>query len=275
MLHSSKVAVKLGKGGINNNLLTPGATQRAINALHTHLESIKPFGEMHSIKVIATSAVRDAENKAEFAQQLFEATGLTLHIISGHEEANYIFNGVKLAMGKIPDHSLIMDIGGGSNEFILVKNNQVAWKQSFPTGIARVVEQFQISNPIKAQECEDIKAWFEVNMAELWTLKNYKINTLIGCSGSFDTVADITENIAPNTKIRKAHKISIADFNTVCTQLIASTTEDRLAMQTMEEMRVEMIVSALLLIQLIVEKFAISQITQTDYSLKDGALLSN
>ncbi|MFV0554850.1 MAG: phosphatase [Mangrovibacterium sp.] len=274
LLHSSKVAVKLGKGGINNNQLTKEATQRAIHALLTHLDSMKPFGKMDDIRVIATSAVRDAVNKAEFAQQLKDATGLDLTIISGDEEASYIFEGVKFALGEIPDNALIMDIGGGSNEFILVKNNQVAWKRSFPTGIARVVERFDISDPIQSQECEAIKDWFEKMMPELQELPAHEISTLIGCSGTFDTVADEMEGIAPNSKIRKALPISIADFKRVFQKLYGSTDAERRLMPSIEVMRVEMIVPALLLIDFIIQKFNISLIIQTDYSLKEGALQS-
>ncbi len=274
ILHTSKVAVKLGEGGINNGNITPEATQRAIHALNTHLESMKAYGAINNIQVIATSAVRDAQNKTNFAKQIKEATQLDLTIINGNEEANYIFKGVQLALKNIPDNCLIMDIGGGSNEFIIVKNNQIAWKQSFPTGIARVIERFKLSNPITNTQCEEINQWFEENMLNLWEqIQQHNINTLIGCSGSFDTIVDIIENTEPNTKTRINQPITIAQFNNVATQLITSTTQQRIELKTIENMRVEMIVPAILLIQLVVRKFAIQQIIQTDYSLKEGALL--
>lgn len=272
ILHTSKESVKLGKGGISNKLLTPEATERAIHALQTHLRTIQGYGEMNSIEVIATSAVRDALNKDNFAQQLKDATNLNLNIIDGDQEASYIFDGVKLAIENIPDGTLIMDIGGGSNEFIFIKNNEIAWKQSFPTGIARVVEQFHISNPILISEAQEISRWFEAMMPELWKLQENKINVLIGSSGTFDTIADSIDQISPNSTIRKAKSIAISDFEQFFQVLIKSSFAERLAMPTIEEMRVEMIVPALILIDLVLKKLSIPTIIQTDYSLKEGVL---
>ncbi|MFV0521519.1 MAG: phosphatase [Mangrovibacterium sp.] len=275
ILHTSKVEVKLGKGGINNNRLTKEATKRAVHALNTHLKSMKSYGKIDSINVIATSAVRDARNKVEFVQEIKKITGLELNIISGEKEAEYIFEGVKFALGKIPDGGLIMDIGGGSNEFIIVKDNRIVWKQSFPTGIARVVERFPISDPISDLEYQEIMSWFDKNMQELWEQgKTHEISTLIGCSGTFDTLVDTIDGVKPNCKFRKAQHISQIDFNRICSQLVNSTLLERLGMDTMEQMRVEMIVPAMLLIQLVMRKFSIQNIIQTDYSLKEGVFSS-
>jgi exopolyphosphatase/guanosine-5'-triphosphate,3'-diphosphate pyrophosphatase len=272
LLHQGKVGVKLGKGGINKNLLTPEAFERATHALNKHRETIRQFG-VDQVVTIATSAVRDASNKAEFEAHLLRQTGLRLEIISGEREAELIFKGVRLAFQNLPDHTLIMDIGGGSNEFIEIHDNQIHKKESFPLGMARVLDQLPVSDPIKPSEVETIAYWFDTGMQSLWKQLNGKqVSQLIGCSGAFDTVADLIDKTAPGTKVRQQQTIALSDFNRVADKVIYSTKAQRDLMTGMEPLRVEMIVPALILIRLVIQKLNISKIVQTDYALREGIL---
>ncbi|MBL7970813.1 MAG: phosphatase, partial [Prolixibacteraceae bacterium] len=151
ILYQGKEVVKLGKSGIDKNLLTSDGLERAITAIRKHQERIKQY-EVSEILVLATSAIREATNRAWFQQELEKRTGLTLHIISGEKEAGLIFKGVKLAFNQIGNRSLILDIGGGSNEFILTEAGEPIWKQSFPVGMARVIERIPPSDPITPEE---------------------------------------------------------------------------------------------------------------------------
>ncbi|RKD91377.1 Ppx/GppA phosphatase family protein [Mangrovibacterium diazotrophicum] len=272
ILHQGKVGVKLGKGGINKKMLTAEAFERAVSALKKHQETIARF-DAHKTITIATSAVRDADNKAEFTQALFDATGLELSVISGEEEARLIFDGVTLALDQIPANSLIMDIGGGSNEFIQTESNRVFWKESFPLGMARVVDGFKISDPILPSEIIAIESWFASGLANLWNQFNGKRATqLIGCSGAFDTLADLIDDTAPGTKARITQDISLNEFNLIADMIIRSTKSEREKLKAMEPLRVEMIVPAFILIRLVLRKLNISKITQTDFALREGVL---
>lgn len=272
ILYQGKVGVKLGKGGIHKNELTPEALQRALNALHTHQATIKRF-EAEKTIAIATSAVRDAANKADFCYQVKAQTGIELKVISGDEEAQTIFNGVVLALQNLDNNSLILDIGGGSNEFILPEQNSVCWKQSFPLGMARVVEQFPMSDPILESEIEAIENWFSQGLDDLWQqMQRVKTEQLIGCSGAFDTLADLIDNTPPGTRSRISKEISMAEFNRVATQIIHSTKSEREQLKAMEPLRIEMIVPAFLFIRLILKTLNINTIIQTDFALREGVL---
>ena len=272
ILYQGKVGVKLGKGGIHKNLLTAEAFERAARALKGHRQTILAYGA-EKIITIATSAVRDAANKAEFTAHLLKETGLQIKIISGDEEARLIFAGVKLAFGDLKGNNLILDIGGGSNEFIQTKNNDIIWKESFPLGMARVVEQFSISDPVTNDEIRAIEAYFHKGLDNLWKQnKETKTGQLIGCSGAFDTLADLIDQTAPGTKTRVSQKISLQDFERVCAEIIYSTKIQREQMTGMEPLRVEMIVPAVIFIRLVLKKLSIGKITQTDYALREGIL---
>lgn len=270
--YQGKEVVKLGKGGIHKSQLTEDGLQRAIQAIEKHQERINKFTSVETV-IIATSAIRDAVNKDWFAQQIKETTGLNLTIISGDQEAELIFNGVKLAFDQIANNSLILDIGGGSNEFILTLNNQPIWKQSFPIGMARIIGQIPPSDPITPEEIKAINLWFDESLKPLWKeTKNIQIPQLIGCSGAFDTIADLIDKTDPGTKIRIAQEITINDFDNIYNRLIASTANDRVQMKGMESIRVEMIVPSVLFIKLVIDRLNIKTIYQTDYALREGVL---
>lgn len=272
ILYQGKEGVKLGKGGINRNILTTEAFQRAEAALKKHLQTISSF-QTEEVVTIATSAVRDAVNKNEFSAYLLKETGLKLTIISGDEEADLIFKGVKMAFGQVPGNSLILDIGGGSNEFIVPVNNEIAWKKSFPLGMARVTGQFSISDPVRPEEITAIEAYFENGLAGLWTqLEGQSTERLIGCSGAFDTLADLLDETVPGSKFRITQDIRLNDFEHLYMKIIRSTTDQREKMTGMDPLRLEMIVPSFIFINLVLKRLNITAITQTGFSLREGVL---
>jgi len=272
LIYQGKEVVKLGKNGIGKNLLTEDGLERAILAISKHQERIDPFNPSE-IVVIATSAIRDAGNRDWFTHEIKASTGLDLQIISGEKEAELIFNGVKLAFGQIEDYSLILDIGGGSNEFILTEGGMPVWKESFPLGMARIIEQIPPSDPITADEIHQIVQWFESRLEALWNrMQNCPISMLIGCSGAFDSLADLIDQTDAGIKTRIRQKITLHDFNRIYEQLIASTTAQRLKMKGLESIRVEMMVPSVIFIKMVIEKLNIQHIIQTDYALREGVL---
>ncbi|HAH23445.1 MAG TPA: phosphatase [Prolixibacteraceae bacterium] len=267
-----KEVVKLGKSGMDNNLLTQDGLERTILAISKHLARIRKYYPQE-IVIIATSAIREAANRDWFAQEVKARTGLELQIVSGEKEADLIFKGVKLAFGKIDDHSLILDIGGGSNEFILTESGIPVWKESFPLGMARIIEQIPPSDPITGEEIRLMQYWFESRLETLWTrLQHIDISMLIGCSGAFDTVADLIDQTDAGTQTRIRQEIKMNDFYRIYEQLVSSTTAQRMKMKGMESIRIEMIVPSVIFIKMILERLNIRQIYQTDFALREGVL---
>jgi exopolyphosphatase/guanosine-5'-triphosphate,3'-diphosphate pyrophosphatase len=272
ILYQGKEVVKLGKNGIDKNQLTEDGLYRAIQAIRNHRHRIREQ-EVSEVVLLATSAIREASNRDWFQEELEKNTGLQLHVISGEREAELIFKGVKLAFGEIDDYSLILDIGGGSNEFILTKARKPVWKQSFPLGMARVIEQFPPSDPITPEEINQMTSWFESRLETLWNRTlNAGVTHLIGCSGAFDTLADLIDQTPAGTKTRIRQEIRTDEFNRIYQLLIQSTTSERIRMKGMEPIRIEMIVPSVIFIKLVIERLKIQKIDQTDYALREGVL---
>src|SRR5687767_14440041 len=139
--HRERTAVKIGLGGINQGIIQEKGIERAIQALKTFKASI----DQHSISKIfafGTSALRNAHNANEVVEKIMLTTNIDVKIILGDKEAEFIYKGVRSAMelGNVP--SLIVDIGGGSVEFIIANREEVFWKKSVEIGAQRLLEKF-------------------------------------------------------------------------------------------------------------------------------------
>lgn len=272
ILHQSKMLVRLGDKKIKNNRISAEATRRVIRSLSTQNEIIKKY-QVQKISVIATSAVREASNKIEFLDKISNASGWIVKIVSGEKEAELIFEGVLLALGNMEQPTIILDIGGGSNELILAHKSEMLWKESQPTGMARVVTQFALSDPLKPEEFIILKNFFEArHQAAFEQCRHFDVKTLVGCSGAFDTIADIIDQVNPGEKQRKKQQIKIKDFWNVFKLITQSTHQERIKLTGMDMVRVDLIVPAMVFIGQLIEESGITEIIQTDFALREGVL---
>jgi len=272
ILHQSKQLVKLGDDMIRDNEISPAATQRSLESFQKHKNRIREF-DVDRVKVIATSAVRSAANKVQYLEQLGEKSGWLVKLVSGEKEAELIFKGVLLAFKKIDAPALILDIGGGSNELILARHTEMLWKESRPTGMARVINQFSLSDPIGVEEIKNLQDYFaEQHARAIETAGKNSVKMLIGCSGAFDTIADMIDEVDPGEKQRIRQEISMADFYGVYEKLLKSTREQRVKMKGMDQVRVDLIIPAVILIEKLIREIGIETIVQTDFALREGVL---
>jgi len=275
ILLETKNAAKLGKGGINNRTITPEAMQRGIDALHQHLRTIADYS-VDKVVCIATAAIRSASNGQEFVKRVKDEVGLDINVIDGQKEAQLIFDGIKQVMPLGKEKVMVLDIGGGSNEFVIANNEGVFWKHSFDLGVARLLDKFAPANPITQAEIDTIEAYFRTELQLLFdALKQYPVKTLIGSSGSFDTVSAMIAAIHhPHLDMSKltSYHIHLNHFLELHQVYLKSTVEERTKMERMDPARVEMIVLASLFINFVVRECNIANIWQCSFALKEGAI---
>jgi exopolyphosphatase/guanosine-5'-triphosphate,3'-diphosphate pyrophosphatase len=275
-----KTGVKIGKGGMGKRQILPEAKARAIETL---LDFQNDFNCMkinpNQVFLYGTSAFRNAENRGEVLSAIQEATGYPVQIIDGEKEAEFIFEGV-LGSGAILENEtqLIVDIGGGSVEFILCKGKTPVWKKSFEVGGLRLLEKFQTQDPIPQEKQKELQEFAEMALGELWnTLISNPIDCLVGCSGSFETLAamEMARNGLDFSDLEEKGCISIPlkVFQFWANHLIPLPLSERLKIPGMMPLRAEMMVMAVLLIQLILNKTAAKSLRVSTYSLKEGALI--
>ncbi len=271
----TKYPAKLGKGGINKKEIVPEAFQRGLTAIETHLNTIQKYN-VSEIHCFATSAIRSSANGPEFVAAVKEKFDLDINVIPGDKEAELIFDGVKQVIPIGEQKVLIMDIGGGSTEFIIANKNGVIWKHSFNVGAARMLDLIQPSEPIQASEIEHLQSYAEAELGMLFEeLSKHNIATLIGSSGSFDTIAAmIAAEEHPYLDMTKItnYQIEYDLFVKLHQRYLKSTTEERMQMKKMEPHRVEMIVLASIFIKYIIDELKVPQVYQCAYALKEGAI---
>lgn len=271
----TKLAVKLGEGGIDKGFITPAAFQRGIDAIKHYKEMIDKF-EAEKTIAIATSAIRGASNGEDFIASVKKECDIDIQPISGDKEAEYIYWGVREAVKMNDETSLIIDIGGGSTEFIIASKQEVLWKQSFKLGAARLLEIIKPSNPITDDELATLKTYLRDTLQPLFeAVEKYPITELIGSSGSFDSLAEMIAlrfYTLDVLKDKTEYSFNINDIEAIHTSILKSTTEERLKMEGLVEMRVDMIVISSVIVDFIMHSFSIQKMKRSTYSLKEGVI---
>jgi exopolyphosphatase / guanosine-5'-triphosphate,3'-diphosphate pyrophosphatase len=274
-LYSDKIAVKLIETGDKKISISPEAFKRGISAIAAHYEVIRKF-DTRNIYAIATSGIRSSNNGQEFIQKLLTDFNIKVRVIDGNQEAELIYYGVKQT-GVLGDHTdLVIDIGGGSVEFIICNQSEIFWKHSFEIGAARLLHKFNPSDPIKEDEINKITDYLAEQLYPLIeAYKNFNIQSLIGSSGTFDTLAEMISHkfYAPGIlKGRNTYDFKLSDYHDIYDQLLKSTRAERLKTKGLIEMRVDMIVVSSILTTFILEKLGLKKMKLSTYALKEGVL---
>jgi len=268
-----KKHVKLGEGGITEGRIAPAAFERGIKAM----QDFKGVIDQHNVKAVygtGTAALRTAANGREFVEQVRSLTGISIDIIDGEREASLIYRGVREAV-PIQGSALIMDIGGGSVEFIFCDEKSVQFKKSYPIGAARLMALFHKSDPISTADINSVETHLDDLLVDLHeSLATYRPATLIGSAGAFETFADLAIR-----KFSLQYRTGLSGYRIERNQLLEviddirhSTHEERAADDKISPVRVDMIVTAAVLTAYVLKHASISEVMLSTYALKEGLL---
>ena len=266
-LYRERKFIKLGENGVERIGNAPYL--RGINALSSFKKVLDKYA-VDDVRVFGTAALRTASNGQQFVNEIKEKTNLDITLISGDEEARLIYLGVRQAVPFNSDTGMIMDIGGGSVEFIIADKNEIFWAQSFPIGVSVLRNEFHKEEPIAKNEIENIKEHLDNTLQPLKNiLKDYQVNNLIGASGTFD----VLELMLVQEKLSEVHsEVKTADFEPLYQEFLQTTLEERLQMPNLPNDRADMIIVALVLIEYILKLAKIKKITVSAYAMKEGML---
>ncbi|MES2419443.1 MAG: exopolyphosphatase [Bacteroidota bacterium] len=270
IIYKTNEPVKLGEDITKENLIIPAAFKRGIDCLIGFKAIIDQYA-VDLVKAVATSGARSAKNGQQFVNTAKNETGIVIDIIDGNKEAEYIYRGVKWS-GAISNGSLLMDIGGGSTEFILCDEEKLFWKKSYPIGAARLMQTFFKSDPISDIDKEAILQYLDHQLTELIAIcKFHQPKTLIGSAGAFETFAGMI-NPGLNFQEISQEPIALNAYTQLSETLIKASHNEREKMDGLVPLRVDMIVMACLLTNYVIEKLAIQELKLSTYDLKMGVL---
>lgn len=271
LVYTETIAVKLGEGGIGQDFISTEAYQRGINALQKFRQAID-LHDVTLIKTAATSAIRSASNGLDFVRDVNESTGIDLTVINGDEEARIIYEGVRAAV-HLDKTSVIVDIGGGSVEFIICNHEHILWKQSFPIGAARLMERFHHFDPIHANEIKAIEDHISKSTIELQQqLALHTPEVMIGSAGAFETFAEFQQPDFKADFDNPELELSLDQFKKTAEFIIGSSHSQRAKSKSIAPVRVDMIVVATVLTSYLIRLTGVKDLRLSVYSLKEGIL---
>lgn len=274
-LHEEKRAVKIGKGLTEKGEFTPEAMHRALEVLLAYAELIREWNP-EQVRVLATAGFRLSNNASVFIEQVYRETGLGIEVISGEHEAYLIYQGARHAYPMTDQSHLIMDIGGGSTEFIHCSNAGMHHCWSFAAGASRLLEVLPPSDPMNASDIKRIRSYLSEMLQSMTALLPDSIPVLIGTSGFFDTLEDmaVAGNYIPDQPGALYREVSPELFNHLYHLMLPLNVQQRAEFPGMIPFRAEMIMMAFELTRYIIERYEVQQIITTPYSMKEGAIFS-
>ncbi len=283
-LHREMRIVRLGQGVDATGSFAPDALDRTRAALVDYAGVLRRFG-VRKLRMVATSATRDAANRDEFfamtAGILGDVVpGAVAEVITGTEEAGLSFNGAVGELDPATAPFVVVDLGGGSTEVVLGDPAGVRAGYSADIGCVRMTERCLHSDPPTAVEVAEARGFVRERLDEaLAAVPVEQARTWVGVAGTFTTIAALAQGMsAYDAEAIHLSRIAFPDLLAVCAQLIAMTRAERAALGPMHEGRVDVIGGGAIVVQELArelgERAGIDEVVVSEHDILDGIALS-
>jgi len=265
--------VRLGRGVDRTGRLDPAALERTLALLTEYAEQVRVLAAS-ALRMCATSATRDASNRAEFVSGVHAVLGVEPEVVTGHDEAALSFAGAtrELAAGSpLEPPYLVVDIGGGSTEFVLGAQTVQA-ARSVDVGCVRLTERHLHDDPPTpaqlAAAAADIDRAIEAVRADVPV---ERARTLVGLAGSVTTVAALALGLPEYDAGRIHHaRIPAADVHAVAGRLAGMTRQERARLAVMHEGRVDVIAAGALVLDIVLDRLGADGVVASEHDILDG-----
>jgi exopolyphosphatase/guanosine-5'-triphosphate,3'-diphosphate pyrophosphatase len=266
-------------------LRTGRISEETMNRAVTTLRRFKQLADGHGVDLVittATSAVRESANAREFVEDVRNRVGLEVQVLPGVEEARLI----ALAVSEVTEfnnrRALIIDIGGGSTEFIVTSGGDPDLLLSAKLGAVRLTEQFITTEPVANNEYQHLKAHIRAELARIvWEIKESGYDFVIGTSG---TILNLVSAVSDAGEAKKgiddsafstfSQTITTGDLTKLNQKLLRMSMHDRGRVPGLDQERADIIVAGGLLLESILLELGADQITSCDWSLREGVILN-
>ncbi|GAB3954088.1 Ppx/GppA phosphatase family protein [Streptomyces sparsus] len=269
--------VRLGQGVDRTGRLAPEALERTFAACRTYAEVIRTLGATR-VRFVATSASRDAENRDDFVRGVKEILGVEPEVVTGDQEAEFSFTGAtrELAGTSLTGPWLVVDIGGGSTEFV-TGDSGVRAARSVDIGCVRLTERHlvsdgAVSDPPSPEQIAAIRADIEAALdLAAATVPLGEANTLVGLAGSVTTVAAVALGLDAYDPAAIHHsRIPLDRVREISDHLLRATHDERAAMPVMHPGRVDVIGAGALILLAIMERTGAREVVVSEHDILDG-----
>lgn len=274
-LRSERRILRLGEGVDQTKRLSPAAMDRVIHCLQ-EWRSVIENHEVEATAVVATSAVRDASNRAEFLARVKAECGLEVELISGEEEARRTLLGIRSGLPIGVTDILALDIGGGSTEFILDRVGQKPTVRSIDIGVVRLCERLLHHDPPTEEEVRHAREWItRETKAAVAEMGDYRQATFVGTAGTVTALAAMAQQL-PAYEPARIHNyvLKLDTIQELEQTLLSRTKAERVGLPGLEKNREEVIAAGAIIIRTIMETLGQQSVLVSDLGLREGVLIN-
>lgn len=281
-LHEESKQTRLGKGFYETHLLQPEPIAETAKAVQIFTETARNHGA-EAVRVIATSAARDAANPRDLTNAIERASGLKTEIITGAKEAEWAFQGVTSDVGLAKHPLLLLDVGGGSTEFIIGRGKEKHFAHSFPLGTVRLMEKVPHSEPPTVAELAACRRWLkELIIGEIRPLiepalvHEKKLNdvVLVGTGGTTSILARMENQLDHFDRDKIEHTIlSYGVVSDWANRLWQLPLEQRKAIVGLPKQRADVILTGVLIFEAIMEHLGFAELRVSTRGLRFAAVM--
>jgi exopolyphosphatase / guanosine-5'-triphosphate,3'-diphosphate pyrophosphatase len=277
---------RLGAGFYETHLLQEQAILQTAKAVADFVRTARGL-EASSTRIIATSAARDARNQMEFRQAIEQAAGLKVEIISGEQEADWAFQGVTSDPELASQPLLLLDVGGGSTEFILGKGEQKHFRESFQLGTVRLLEKLPPGDPPTAAQLTQCRKWVKDFLEtevrpklgpalkkEIKLDEEQRPVQLVGTGGTTTILARMEAKLTSYDRQRiEATRLSLERVRWHAEKLWGMPLEERKMIVGLPKKRADVILPGVVVYEGIMEAFGFHQLRVSTRGLRFAAVL--
>lgn len=261
-----KRMVRLGDLAFESKLLSKAAKDRTLKAFDEIKEILSGY-DISSIKAVATSALRSVTDGAKFAKTIEEKTGIPIDIISGSEEAEFIAKGVISTISLPKENLIFIDIGGGSTEVSLTFGKDIKVSKSLKLGAGRCQQVFLKNVPPKEEDVERLRNSIKEVLSDEFD-SNFKASVAVGTSGSIRAFRRIIKD-----KKTGKQSFSFKKLSKLISNIKVYNKDELLSLPNLEDRRVDLILSAGIILEEVLKFFGSPDVYVSSASLKDGILV--
>jgi exopolyphosphatase/guanosine-5'-triphosphate,3'-diphosphate pyrophosphatase len=274
ILHEEQEITRLGEGLLPTRLLQDEPQRRSLAALRRFAEAARRF-KAEQVAAVATSAVREAENREELVSEIARETGLTIRVIDGREEACLTLLGVRHGLHLGSHRVLVMDVGGGSTEFVLAKGEDIEAIVSTGLGVVKLTEQHLVSDPPTPGELQALEEVVAGRIDRLQgQLPRVEEAQLVGTAGTVTTLAAIDLALVTyNRQKIQGHCLRLARVRELLDRLAALPLQKRRAIPGLESGRADIILAGAAILAVSMERLGHHELQVSDDGLREGILL--
>ncbi|MGI8757932.1 MAG: Ppx/GppA phosphatase family protein [Acidimicrobiales bacterium] len=274
IIAKEKEVVRLGSGSGDMKCLAPDAIDRGIEAL----DRFRQIAEISDapIRAIATSAVREADNRDDFLRRAREEAGINVEVVSGVEEARLIHLGVLQDVPVVDMRLVLIDIGGGSTEFVVGEGHEMLEARSLKLGAIRLTDRFFAEEPITPSQVKKCRAHIRAYLGPVVReVQRHGFDVAVGSSGTIFNVAEMAcQRRGESGRVVSNTTFTRKELGKVAGALVdATTAKQRLKVPGLDARRADIIVGGVILLEEAFDALGIEEMTVSDYALREGLVL--